>query len=49
MSESKGFFFDKVRACADMTERVVIQGYSADGFMDDVRPRGCCFCWWKTT
>ena len=43
MSESKGFFFDKVRACADMTERVVIQGYSADGFMDDVRPRAAVF------
>ena len=43
MAESKGFYFDKIRASADMTERLVIQGYSADAFLEDVRPRAAVF------
>ena len=43
MADSKGFYFDKVRAVADMTERLVIQGYILDGFLDKVRPRAAVF------
>ena len=43
MSEPKKFFFDKIRATADMTERVVVQGYAADGFLENVRPRAAVF------
>ncbi len=44
MSEgNKGFYFDEIRASADLKERVVIKGYAADGFLDDKHPRAALF------
>ena len=41
--EVKGFYFNKLRSTADTRKMIVVQGYAADGYLDDVRPRAAVF------
>ena len=39
----QGFYFDRIRGAADNKRRMVIQGYTIDGYLDVFRPRAAIF------
>lgn len=39
----QGFYFDRIRGAADNKRRLVVQGYTIDGYLDVFRPRAAIF------